>query len=51
MCSWDAVKLFQSPEFVNAVTFSVSQWGICNALTVKLVSWFVLVAAGIEALL
>lgn len=51
MCNLGAVKLFQRTEFVNDATFSVSQWGSCDALTVRLVSWFVLVTAAIEALL
>lgn len=49
MCNLDAVKMFQKAEFVNDATFPVSQWGSCNSLTVRLVSWFVL--AAIEALL
>lgn len=51
VCNLGGVKMFQSTEFVNHATFSVSQWGACDALTVRLVSWFALVTAAIEALL
>lgn len=51
VCKLGRVRLFQRTEFVNDATFCVSQWGACDALTVRLVSWFVLVTAAIEALL
>lgn len=51
VCNLGGVKTFQSTEFVNDATFSVSQWGACDALTVRLVSWFAVVTAAIEALL
>jgi len=50
-CNLGTVKLFQRTGFVNDATFSVSQWGACAALTVRLVSWFVFATAAFEALL
>lgn len=51
VCNLGGVKMVQRTEFVNDATFSVSQWGACDALTVRLVSWFALVTAALEALL
>lgn len=51
VCNLGAVKLFPRTVFVSDATLSVSQWDACDALTVRLVSWFVLVTAATEALL